>query len=184
MERKNERVGVAGHVGGIGVYDLVIISACCGEVLGDPGLCIGDTLTQNLIDSKGDVAHVLNNGSIVIEDRLSRTTAAGQAAENKRWQHKDEQYREHEQYGGSRKYLPCVLSRSQGQPCGGSIWPAYRRTFCGSGYGLAGFDGSVDSMGGTGCLGQAAFFLVVQFWIPPCLVCQFCFCYNVAGDNE
>ena len=58
-------------------------------------------------------------------------------------------------------------SRSQGQPCGGSVWPAYRRALCGGGDGLAGLDGSVDGMGGTGRLEQAAFFLVVQFWIPP-----------------
>ena len=39
----------------------------------------------------------------------------------------------------------------------------------GGGDGLAGFDGPVDSMGSAGRLGQTAFFLVVQFWIPPVL---------------
>ena len=89
-------VGVAAHVGGVGVDNLVVISASGSEVLGDPGLRIGDALAQNLIDGKSDVVGVLDDGGIVIEDGLAGAAAAGQAAEDQGGQHEDEQHREHE----------------------------------------------------------------------------------------
>ena len=145
-----------------GVDDLVIIAAGGGKVLGNPGLRISNALAQNLIDRKGDVIGVLDDGGIVIEDGLSGAAAAGQAAEDQGGQHEDEQHREHEQDCGSGKKLLAML-------CGiysstrRAVGPAYRRTLSGSGDSLASLDGSMDGLGSAGRLGQTAFFLVVQF---------------------
>ena len=166
-------VGVAAHVGGIGVDDLVVIAAGGGKILGDPGLRVGDALAQNLIDGKGDVIGVLDNSGVVVEDGLSSAAAAGQAAEDQGGQHEDEQHREHEQDCGNGEYLPSVPSRSQGQTCGGPVWATHHRTLSSGGDGFAGLDGTVDGLGGAGRLGQAAFFLVFQIWRPPILsICR------------
>ena len=161
-------VGVAGHIAGVGVDDLIVVAAGRGEVLGNLGLCVGNALTQNLIDSKSNIVGILNDGGIVVENGLTRITAADQAAENQRGQHEDKQHREHEQDRSRRKELASVPARSQGQPCGGSIGSAHRRAFGRCCDGLAGLDCSMNGLRSAGRLGQAAFFLVVQTWIPPC----------------
>ena len=104
-------VGVAGHVAGVGVDDLVVVATRRCKVLGDPGLRIGNALAQNLIDRKGDVIGVLDDGGIVIEDGLSGAAAAGQAAEDQGGQHEDEQHWEHEQDCGSGKKTSCHAVR-------------------------------------------------------------------------
>ena len=127
------------------------------------------TVTQNLVDGKGDVIGVLDDSGIIIENRLSGAATAGQAAEDQGGQHEDEQHREHEQNSDGGEEFLAVLRGIPGSPRRCAVWPAHRRALCGGGDGLAGFDGPVDSMGSTGRLGQTAFFLVVQFWIPPVL---------------
>ena len=62
----DKKVGVAAHVGGVGIDNLVVVAAGGGKVLGDPSLRAGDALTQNLIDSKGNVIGVLDDGSVVV----------------------------------------------------------------------------------------------------------------------
>ena len=47
--------------------------------------------------------------------------------------------------------------------------PAYRRALYGGGDSLAGLNGSVDGLDSVDRLGQAVFFLVIQFWAPPYL---------------
>ncbi len=159
-------VGVAAHVGGVGVDNLVVISASGSEVLGDPGLRIGDALAQNLIDGKGDVIGVLDDGGVVVEDRLAGAAAAGQATENQGGQHEDEQHWDHEQGKGCGEKFLAMLC---GVQCGSryrAVGPAHHRAFCGSGDGLAGFDSPVDSLSSAGRLGQTAFFILVQFGYP------------------
>ena len=63
-----------------------------------------------------------------------------------------------------------------------TVGPTYRCTLCGSGDGLASFDGSMDDLGSAGRLGQTAFFLVIQDLEPP-IVNSGIYCYNVAGDD-
>ena len=41
-----------------------------------PSLRIGDALTQNLIDSKGDIIGILDDGGVVVEDGLAGCAAA------------------------------------------------------------------------------------------------------------
>ena len=159
-------VGVAAHVGGVGVDDLIIVAASGGEVLGDPGLRIGDALTQNLVDGKGDVIGVLDDSGIIIENGLSGAAAVGQAAEDQGGQHEDEQHREHEQNSGGNEEFLAVLRGIQGSPCGGPIGTAHRRALCGGGDGLAGLDSSVYGLGSAGRLGQAASFIVIQVKSP------------------
>ena len=84
---------------------------------------------------------------------LSGAAAAGQATEDPSGQHEDEQHREHEQNSDGGKELLAVLR--------------------GGGDGLAGLDGPMDGLSRAGRLGQAACFLVVQFWIPPCRLVDF-----------
>ena len=156
-------VGVAAHAGGVGVDNLVVISASGSEVLGNPGLRIGDALAQNLIDGKSDVVGVLDDGGIVIEDGLAGAAAAGQAAEDQGGQHEDEQHREHEQNSGGSEELLSMLRGIQSSPRRRAVWPAHCRALCGSGDGLASLDGPMDGLSSAGRLGQAAFFLVVQF---------------------
>ena len=163
-------VGVAGHIAGVGVDDLIVVAAGRGEVLGNPGLCVGNALTQNLIDSKSNIVGILNDGGIVVENGPTGTAAAGQAAEDQGGQHEDEQHREHEQNSDGGEELLAVLRGIPGSPRRCAVWPAHRRALCGGGDGLAGFDGPMDGVSSAGRLGQAAFFLVVQFWIPPSCV--------------
>ena len=91
--------------------------------------------------------------------------AAGQAAENQGGQHEDEQHREHEQDCGSGEKLLAMLCGIQSGPRRRAIGSAYRRALSGGGDGLAGFDSATNGLRSAGRLGQAAFFLVVQFWI-------------------
>ena len=99
--------------------------------------------------------------------------AAGQAAEDQGGQHEDEQHREHEQNSDGSEELLTVLHGIQGSPCGGPVWPAHCRALRGGGDCLAGLYGPVDGLSSAGRLGQTAFFLVVQFWIPPCRLVDF-----------
>ena len=39
-----------------------------------PSLRIGDALTQNLIDSKGDIIGILDDGGVVVEDGLAQVS--------------------------------------------------------------------------------------------------------------
>ena len=66
-----------------------------------------------------------------------------------------------------------MLRGIQGGPRRRAVWPTYRRSLRGGGDGLAGLDGPMDGVSSAGRLGQAAFFLVVQFWIPPCRLVDF-----------
>ena len=104
---------------------------------------------------------------------LSGAAAAGQAAENQRGQHEDEQHREHEQDCGSGEKLLAMLRGIRSGPSRRAVGSAHRRAFCGRRDGLAGLDSPVDGLCSAGRLGQTAFFLVVQFWIPPCRLVDF-----------
>ena len=146
-----------------GVDDLVIIAAGGGKVLGNPGLRISNALAQNLIDRKGDVIGVLDDGGIVIEDGLSGAAAAGQAAEDQGGQHEDEQHREHEQDCGGGKELLAMLCGIYSSTRRRAVGPTYRCPLCGSGDSLASLDGSMDSLGSAGRLGQTAFFFFFFF---------------------
>jgi len=55
-----------------------------------------------------------------------------------------------------------VLLCAQGQPRGGAVWPACRRTFGRRGDGRACLDGPMYGVGSAGGLGQTAFFLAIQ----------------------
>ena len=102
-------VDVAAHVGGVGVNDLVVVATGGSKVLGNPGLRIGDALAQDLIDGKGDVIGVLNDGGVVIEDGLTDAATAGQATEDQGGQHEDEQYRKNKKDSSGGKELFAIL---------------------------------------------------------------------------
>ncbi len=162
----DKRIDVAGHIAGVRIDDFVVVTARRGKILSDPGLCVSDTLAQNLIDGKGDVIGVLDDGGVVVEDRLAGAAAAGQATENQGGQHEDEQHWDHEQGKGCGEKFLAMLC---GVQCGSryrAVGPAHHRAFCGSGDGLAGFDSPVDSLSSAGRLGQTAFFILVQFGYP------------------
>ena len=145
-------VGVAGHIGRIGVDDLIVVPTRSGKVLSDPGLRIGDPFAQDLIDSKGDVAYVLNDGGVVVENRLVGTAAAGQAAEDQRGQHEDEQHRQEQKGGNSRHDLPNVLSALPQRPGNSPIGAARRSAFCGGSQCFACLNSSLDSLSSAGRL--------------------------------
>ena len=109
--------------------------------MGDSGFRIGDAFAQDLIDRKGDVAHILDDSGVVVEDGLTRS-AAGQAAEDERGQHKNEQHRQEQQDGDDRHDLPNVLSALPERPGNSPIGAAHRTALCGGGQGLACFDRS------------------------------------------
>ena len=75
-------VGVACHITGVGTDNLIVVPTRSGKVLSDPGLRIGDPLAQDLIDGKSDVAYILDDSGVVIEDGLAGIAAAGQPAED------------------------------------------------------------------------------------------------------
>lgn len=137
-------VGVAGHVGRIGVDDLIVVPTRSGKVLGNPGLRIGDPLAQDLIDGKSDVAYVLDDSGVVIENGLAWSAAAGQTAKDEGRQHKDEQHRQEQKDGNSRHDLPDVFPALPECPGDSPIGAAHRSAFCGGSQRLACFDRSTD----------------------------------------
>ena len=102
----DKSVGIAHQIVGIGIDDLIVVTAGLGKVVRNPLFHIINALSKNLIDGKGDLVGIFNDGSIVVHNGLGIRIrgAAEQAAENNGGEHEDEQHRQqqdHDDHNGN-----------------------------------------------------------------------------------
>ena len=69
---RDDEVGVVDRAGGIGIFDLHLVSPRRSKILLDAGDHIIQGLTQDGVDGKGNVIGVFHDSSFAVEDRRIR----------------------------------------------------------------------------------------------------------------
>ena len=146
---RDDEVGVVDRAGGIGIFNLHLVSAGRSKVRFNAGHHIVQCLAQDGVDGKSDVVGVLHDCSFAVEDRLLRVCrrkSVDQTAENQPGQHQNKQDRQQKQSNDDGDDLADMLAPGPNRPGHSPIGTAGGSALGRAGNRLAGLDGALDRM--------------------------------------